>query len=955
MNAEVPAPGRSHTGALNVDGSDMCADRPDSIRVRGARSNNLRGVDVDLPHDQLTVITGPSGSGKSSLAFDTLYAEGQRQYIESLSLQARQFLHQVARPDVDLVEGLPPTLCIDQRTGSRHPRSTVATITEVYDYLRLLMARLGQAVCHQCGRGVGHQSQAEILRRLDSLPQGTKAMIMAPLVRGQKGKHAETFARIRKWGFVRVRVDGLVCELDAVPELVAQKPHDIDAVVDRIVLRPEVTSRRNQSVALALEHGSGALTVCHQPGDGSSDWQDLRFNTLSTCADCEISFDPLEPRSFSFNSPYGACPTCEGIGRRERFDPELLFPQRDMSWDGDSPAKRQLTEKQRNKLEEAVAPFFAREEVATTTLFCDYRAETWQTFLHGDGQNFLGILILLEQEFATSQAPRRLAALEKLRAQVVCPDCDGTRLKLASQHVRFADRSMAEIVKLSLVDALDWFASIQLQPAEVPIGQPLLEAIRERLTFLVRVGVGYLTLGRGADSLSGGEFQRVRLATSLGSGLIGVCYILDEPSIGLHPRDNQRLIATLQDLRDSGNTVVVVEHDASIMTVADLLVDMGPSAGNEGGRVVAVGTPAEVAANPASLTGQYLSGKARVPQPAERRLPAKTRSLLLRGVTTNNLTNIDVRFPLGVLLGITGVSGSGKSSLVNGTLAPALMRRLGTGLELPGPHAGLQGVSHLDKVIRIDQKPIGRSPRSNPATYTGIFDEIRKVFAGTRASKQWGFTASRFSFNNRDGRCATCRGAGLQKIEMSYLPDLDVPCPDCDGARFNRQTLAVEYREHSIADVLELSIAEAKTFFENFASIARYLDCLDQVGLGYLRLGQASTTLSGGEAQRIKLATELARVSTGKTLYLLDEPTTGLHVDDIRRLISVLQGLVDQGNSVFVIEHNLDVVRCADWIIDLGPEGGQAGGRVVAEGTPEDIANVAASHTGQALREALRS
>jgi excinuclease ABC subunit A len=826
------------------------------IRVRGARVHNLQNVDLDLPRDKLTVITGVSGSGKSSLAFDTIYAEGQRQYIESLSTYARQFLDQLERPDVDSVDGLEPTLCIDQTAGSTNPRSTVATVTEIYDYLRLLFARAGTPHCPQCGQAILQQSPDEIVGALQDFAEGTKLVILSPKVRGRKGAHQDVFAEIRKAGLVRVRVDGAMMPLDDVPPLAPRKNHTIEAVVDRIVVRPGSNDRVADSIRLALQISDGLVTLVTQP-PGESEWHDRLISTRYACPNCDLSFDELEPRTFSFNSPYGACPHCDGMGR--------------------------------------------------------------------------------------------LASGEDT---VECPHCHGGRLRPEALAVTFAGANIQQTTALPISEAATHFKSLDLSGTVAEIANPILSEVGKRIDFLVKVGVGYLTLDRAADSLSGGELQRVRLATSIGSGLIGICYVLDEPSIGLHQSDNDRLISAIRDLQQSGNTVLVVEHDEAIMRSADWLIDMGPGAGRNGGHVMAVGTPDQVAENEQSNTGKYLSGKSRIDVPT-RRQPDPNRRIRLTGVTTNNLKSVDVEFPLGLMIGVSGVSGSGKSSLINDTLFPAVARQLKLSSPTPGPHKHLTGVEEIEKLIPIDQSPIGRSPRSCPATFTGVFDEIRKIFATTREAKQKGFTASRFSFNAGAGRCAQCQGQGQEKIEMNFLSDLYVTCTACGGKRFNQQTLRVRFKLASIADVLAMTVDEAADFFANFAKVSRFLDALRAVGLGYLSLGQSSTTLSGGEAQRLKLATELARTETGKTLYVLDEPTTGLHFDDIRRLLGVLNSLVDRGNTVIVIEHQLDVIKCCDWVIDIGPAGGAAGGNILASGPPETVAKIEASITGRYLRPLL--
>jgi excinuclease ABC subunit A len=928
------------------------------IRVRGARAHNLQNVDIDLPRNQMIVLTGPSGSGKSSLAFDTIYAEGQRQFIESLSIYARQFLDQMERPDVDLIDGLQPTLCIDQRPGNQNPRSTVATVTEIYDYLRLLMARLGQPYCHQCGAKISQQTAEQIQQRLLGLPEGTKLMIMAPLVRGRRGQHREILVHIRKSGFVRARINGDIHDVDQLPELSSRRVHHIDAVVDRIVVRPAIAARLTDSVQIAVRHGDGLMIACYlTPAaideEKGNRWCDELFSTVYACADCGISYEELEPRTFSFNSPYGACPRCDGLGVLEQFDPDLVIPDSELSVDAGALAPwRTSTPAALKKINEQLSDFLANQKLDRDTALSAWTDAQLEKLFHGHKRpKFLGLLNLLEKEFATTTRQKRQAQLAAFRGEVVCRECHGSRLRPEASCVRVGERTIHDITQLSVGQAADFFSRLKFGERDQLVAGPLLGEIARRLEFLDKVGVGYLTLDRPADTLSGGEHQRVRLATSIGSGLVGVCYVLDEPSIGLHQRDNHRLINALRDLQQQGNTVIVVEHDEAMMRQADRLIDMGPSAGTAGGRVVAQGTVDEVQSHPDSLTGRYLDRRAELEAPQKRRRAVKSRSIVLEGAQLNNLQNISVAFPLGCLSCVTGVSGSGKSSLVNETLARALVLRLGGLATKPGPFRSLRGVSQIDKVIQIDQSPIGRSPRSNPATYTGVFDEVRKVFSNTRDSKQRGYRVSRFSFNAKGGRCEECQGHGVRKIEMNFLPDLYVTCDECRGERFNRQTLQVRYRGKSIADILSMAVGDAVTFFENFVNIQRTLQCLDDVGLGYLPLGQPSTTLSGGEAQRIKLATQLARVDTGKTLYLLDEPTTGLHFDDIRRLLDVLNRLVDRGNTVIVIEHNLDVIKSADWIIDLGPEGGDGGGHVVATGTPEQLAADQASQTGCCLAE----
>jgi excinuclease ABC subunit A len=933
-----------------------------SICIYGARVHNLRNIDVRIPRDRLVVITGKSGSGKSSLAFDTLYAEGQRQYIESLSAYSRQFLDQMERPDVDLIDGLQPTISIDQRAGSQNPRSTVATVTEIYDYLRLLYARLGEVSCHKCGEPIRQQSAEQICDAIARLPENTKVMLMAPLVHGRRGAHDDVFAQIRKAGFVRARVDGVVYDMDSLPELSPRKNHHIEGVVDRVVIRPGIEDRLAESVHLAIDWGEGAMLVSYQQrsaqqgaGEGKSkEWVDILYSTRHACVSCGISYAELEPRSFSFNSPYGACQKCEGLGSIVRFDPELVIPDESLSFNGGAiAALKALTAAEQKKLEAAVRKFCEAAGIDTAIPVAELTAKQRQQLLDGSGAHHDGLLIALEKLFATTTNKKTQERLAAFRGSVTCGECGGSRIKVESRSVRIDGRAIHEVTRLDVAAARDFFKQLKFSQELRPVAKPIVAEISKRLEFLIKVGVAYLTLDRPADTLSGGETQRVRLASSIGSSLVGVCYVLDEPSIGLHARDHDRLINALIELKEQGNTVVVVEHDEATMRASDHLIDVGPGAGLHGGRIMAEGTPQAVCENEASLTGNYLSGRTEIHLPEKRRRIAKTRSVTIDGVTTNNLRDISVQIPLGVLVCVTGVSGSGKSSFVAETLVPALARRLGGSGPKAGPHRSLRGASQIDKLIPIDQTPIGRTPRSNPATYTGLLDEIRKVFTTTQEAKLRGYTTARFSFNVAGGRCEHCQGQGQTKIEMNFLPDMYVACPQCDGRRFNRQTLECRYRDKSIADVLDMSLEEAAVFFENFPTMTRMLRALVDVGLAYLSLGQPSTTLSGGEAQRLKLATELGRAATGNTMYVLDEPTTGLHFEDIRQLLCVLGQLVDQGNSVLVVEHHLDVIKSADWIIDLGPEGGAEGGHVIATGTPEDVAAVERSHTGRFLRPLL--
>jgi excinuclease ABC subunit A len=949
----------------------IAAPSGEVIRIRGARTHNLRNVDLDIPQWRLVVMTGLSGSGKSSLAFDTLLAEGQRQYIESLSTYARQFFDQMERPDVDLIEGLQPTVALDQRTTTNNPRSTVATVTEIYDFLRVLMARTGEVACPNCGTAISQQTPVEIQQAILALPEQSKVMILAPMVRGRKGRHSEVLDLVRKEGFVRVRIDGLTYELEDVPELKAQQRHDIDAVVDRVIIRPGIENRLSESVRLALKHGDGALRTAtltpeakvaangHANGAASTaenGWEERVFSTRYACPDCKTNLTEIEPRTFSFNSPYGACPACEGLASREGFVPELVIPDESQSLSAGAVAPwRGATAEARKSQHALLDAWLAQAKLDWETPLEAWSAKAREQLMQGDGGKFVGLLAHLEMDYAAAKNDAALSKLAEFRGPVPCPECGGSRLRPEARSCRLGGLAIHEITALPIERARQFFADLKFPPTMQPVGEPLTAEIARRLDFLAEVGVEYLTLDRAADSLSGGEMQRVRLATGIGSGLVGVLYILDEPSIGLHPRDNARLIESLRKLQQQGNTVLVVEHDEAVIRAADWLVDVGPGAGDRGGTIVAQGTPAAVAADPDSITGGYLSGRLRIEPPAQRRKPAKTRMLELEGATLHNLKNVDVQIPLGLFSCITGVSGSGKSSLIIDTLGAALARKLNGALTRPGPYRALRGVAKLERLIHVDQSPIGRTPRSNPATFTGMWDEIRRVFAGTKHAKQHGYKIGRFSFNTKGGRCEHCQGQGVERIEMRFLPDLFVTCPVCHGRQFNRQTLAVRYRDRSIADVLAMPIDEAVAFFENHPSIHRMLTSLVDVGLGYLTLGQRSTTLSGGEAQRIKLAAELGRPSSGPTLYILDEPTTGLHTDDVGRLLRVLQQLVELGHTVLVIEHHLEMVKCADWVIDLGPDGGGAGGQVVVAGTPEEVAACEASHTGRWLRELLQA
>lgn len=935
----------------------------DKIIVKGARAHNLKNIDVEIPRDKLVVLTGLSGSGKSSLAFDTIYAEGQRRYVESLSAYARQFLGQMDKPDVDAIEGLSPAISIDQKTTSRNPRSTVGTVTEIYDYLRLLFARIGRPVCPEHGIEITSQTIEQMVDRLLSYPERTKMQILAPIVSGRKGTHAKTLEDIRKQGYVRVRVDGEMRELTETIELEKNKKHSIEVVVDRIIIKDGIATRLADSLetALKLADGKVLIDVIGQ--------EELLFSEKHACPYCGFSIGELEPRLFSFNSPYGACPDCDGLGATLEVDPDLVIPNNELSLREHAIAPWEPQSSQYYpQLLEAVCNHYGIDMDVPVK---DLPKEQLDKILYGSGGEkiyfryqsdfgqireqyivFEGVIPNVERRYRETSSDYVREQMEKYMAQQPCPTCKGNRLKKESLAVLVGGKHIGEVTALSVTEALAFFENLQLSEKEQKIAHLILREIRERLGFLKNVGLDYLTLNRSAGTLSGGEAQRIRLATQIGSRLTGVLYVLDEPSIGLHQRDNDRLIATLKSMRDIGNTLIVVEHDEDTMLAADYLIDIGPGAGIHGGRVVAAGTPQEVMNNPDSLTGQYLSGKKFIPIPSERRKP-DGRWIEVVGAKENNLKNVSVKIPLGTFVAVTGVSGSGKSTLVNEILYKALAQKLQRAKAKPGEHKTIKGLEHLDKVIDIDQSPIGRTPRSNPATYTGVFDDIREVFAATNEAKVRGYKKGRFSFNVKGGRCEACHGDGIIKIEMHFLPDVYVPCEVCHGKRYNRETLEVTYKGKNIAEVLEMTVEDALEFFGNIPKIKRKLQTLYDVGLGYMKLGQPATTLSGGEAQRVKLAAELHRRSTGRTLYILDEPTTGLHVDDIARLLKVLQRLVDNGDTVLVIEHNLDVIKTADYIIDLGPEGGEQGGQIVATGTPEEVAEAEHSYTGRYLKPIL--
>ncbi len=938
----------------------------ENIVIRGVRQNNLKGFDLTLPRNKLIVFTGLSGCGKSSLAFDTLYAEGQRRYVESLSSYARQFLGQMEKPDVDSIDGLSPAISIDQKTTSKNPRSTVGTVTEIHDYLRLLYARVGIAHCPKCGREISKQTVDQMVDQMLALPERTRMQLLAPVVRGKKGEHVKILENIVKQGFVRVRVDGETYDAAEVPPLSKQKKHNIEVVVDRLILREDIRTRLTDSLETALSLSGGIVIADVGPGE-----REMLFSQNLACPECGISMEELAPRSFSFNSPFGACPTCAGLGVLQKIDPDLIVPDWNkslaenpfnvMGWSSLEPGTQAgmffeaLSQKYGFSMNE---PLNKLPKDVLDIILYGSKGEPLKiqyTRPNGDSHTFTapfeGIIPTTERRAAETQSDSTKAYYDGLMSQTPCPDCQGKRLRPEILAVTVGGKSIADASDLSVTDAQAFFSSLSFGQKDSMIAAPILNEILARLRFLSDVGLGYLTLSRAAGTLSGGEAQRIRLATQIGSSLVGVLYILDEPSIGLHQRDNARLIDTLKRLRDLGNTLIVVEHDEDTMFAADQIVDIGPGAGEHGGQLIAQGTAQEIMACPESITGAYLSGRCGIPVPTRRKTPSGY--LTVRGARAHNLKNIDVKIPLGVMAVVTGVSGSGKSTLVNEIIYKTLQRDLNRAHTRPGACDGIDGIDQLDKVIAIDQSPIGRTPRSNPATYTGLFDLIRKVFAATPEAKARGYKENRFSFNVRGGRCEACSGDGILRIEMHFLADIYVPCEVCKGKRYNRETLEVLYKGKSIADVLDMTVEEALDFFSAYPRITRKLQTLYDVGLGYIRLGQSSTTLSGGEAQRVKLATELSRTSTGKTFYVLDEPTTGLHMADCERLVSVLRQLAKGGNSVLIIEHNLDVIKACDYVIDLGPEGGNGGGTLVCEGTPEEICACEKSYTGQFLKPAL--
>ncbi|HOQ16319.1 MAG TPA: excinuclease ABC subunit UvrA [Defluviitaleaceae bacterium] len=937
------------------------------IIIKGAREHNLKNIDLEIPRDQFVVFTGLSGSGKSSLAFDTIYAEGQRRYVESLSSYARQFLGQMEKPDVDLIEGLSPAISIDQKTTSRNPRSTVGTVTEIYDYLRLLFARIGIPHCPQCGKEIKKQTIDQIVDHIMKLPERTKIQLLAPIVRGRKGEHRKVLESLRKAGYVRVRIDGLIYELSEEVNLEKNKKHSIEVVVDRLVVKYNIEKRLTDSIETVMELSKGLLLV------DVIDGEELTFSQDFACPDCGISIGEIEPRLFSFNNPFGACPSCMGLGSKLLIDPELIIPNPNLSilegaitapgWNSidktGSYARSFFEALSRHYHFDLNTPFKDLDEKIKDIILYGSRGEKIKVeYENARGKGsyvyvFEGIIPNMYRKYSETSSEFMKQEYESFMSNHPCHDCGGARLKPEALAIKLGGKNIAQVADMSVLEVRKFLEDLELSDMQKAIGKQILKEINARIGFLIDVGLDYLTLSRAAGTLSGGEAQRIRLATQIGSGLVGVIYILDEPSIGLHQRDNHKLIKALTNLRDLGNTLIVVEHDEDTMYAADYIVDIGPLAGSRGGEVVCTGTVEDIKKSLRSETGAYLSGRKKIEIPQVRRKP-NGKWLEIKGAKENNLKNIDVKIPLGVFCCVTGVSGSGKSSLINEILYKRLARDLNRAKTKPGRHDKLLGLEHLDKVINIDQSPIGRTPRSNPATYTGVFDMIREVFAQTPEARMRGYTKGRFSFNVRGGRCEACNGDGIIRIEMHFLPDVYIPCEVCQGKRYNRETLEVRYKGKSISDILEMTVEEALDFFENHERIRRKLETLNAVGLSYIKLGQPSTTLSGGEAQRIKLATELSRKSTGKTVYILDEPTTGLHFADVHRLIEILQRLTEGGNTVLVIEHNLDVIKTADYIIDLGPEGGDRGGEVIAFGTPEEVAEVSHSYTGQFLKRILR-
>ncbi len=941
-----------------------------SIHIVGAKEHNLQNVSIDLPRNRLIVITGLSGSGKSSLAFDTIYVEGQRRYVESLSAYARQFLETAGKPNVESISGLPPTIAIEQRRGHANPRSTVATTTEIYDYLRLLYARAGIAHCWICGKPITRQTAQQIVDAIVAGAMGKRLVVLSPLVRARKGEHKDIIAALKREGYVRARIDGLMQDLHELQEIPEKRrKHTLEAVIDRLQVKPDSTARLTEAVETALRLAKGLVVVSIE--QAKDEWRDVTYSENYGCPDCNVSFQELEPRMFSFNTPQGACPTCDGLGTRLDVDASLLIPDPSLSLkDGGFDITRKGTMFLAMQYQGVLDDFARLYKAKVKEPFGKWPRKLQEIFLYGDpdsrkpanlgaepvdGPGFEGVVPMLEAQFHRTESDFIKSKIHSYMAESVCPDCHGARLRPEALAVKVGGLAINEITALSTKRAIEFISALKLDKEGEAVAGPIRNEVRQRLGFMSDVGLDYLTLDRMTGTLSGGEHQRIRLASQVGSGLVGVCYVLDEPTIGLHQRDNDKLLATLLKMRDLGNTVLVVEHDEDVIRAADYLVDMGPAAGLEGGKVVAAGTVAEVEKTPGSPTGAYLSGRDTIPVPEKRRpVDLENRAIRLSGASGNNLRNLDAAFPLGVFTCVTGVSGSGKSTLVTQTLCRALQRQLNGTKVKPAPYRELAGLGETDKLVEIDQSPIGKTPRSNPATYTGVFDDVRKLFSQTTEAKLRGYMPNRFSFNVKGGRCEHCQGGGLIKIEMHVLPDVFVECEQCHGTRYNRETLEVKYKGKTIADVLAMPIAEALPFFQNIPPLREGLSTLVDVGLGYVKLGQSSTTLSGGEAQRVKLSTELSRRATGNTVYILDEPTTGLHFADIKRLLSVLQRLVELGNTVIVIEHNLDVIKCADWLIDLGPEGGEGGGRIVATGTPEQVAKNKGSFTGEYLRRVLR-
>ncbi len=922
------------------------------IVIHGARTHNLKSVDAEILHDRLTVITGPSGCGKSSLAVDTLFAEGQRQYIETLSTYARQFVHQLPRADVDLIEGLEPTLLIDQFAAVTGKRSTVGTVTGIQDYLRLLFARLGVVHCYKCGNPIRQQSADRIVEWVCRLPENTRVMLLAPMVRNRKGKHADVLTRIRNERLVRCRIDGEIHDIESTPELDARKSHSIEALTDRIVVREGCESRLAESIGLSVSLSAGTVSIAWQSRNDGDAWQETLFSTKHACPDCEIGFPPIEPQAFSFNSPQGACANCDGLGTLEQFLPEMVFGNRDKAMDNGSISFwRVLPVRQREKLLAGIGPLLEYSGLTANKPLAEWSTKQSERFWIGNGEKVRGFSLVLEKLLATATSDTLLEKMESMRAETECPACLGTRMRPESLAVTVAAQNIGQVAAMTIADIGTWLESAEFPNDHPEISAPILSQLRSRVKYLMDVGLAYLSIDRPAKTLSGGEYQRVRLAAAIGNELINCCIVLDEPSIGLHPRDNDRLISTIRQLRDAGNTVVVVEHDEEVIRAADQIIDIGPGAGRHGGNVVASGTPQEICANPASVTGRFLSGSSRLDIPIRLRHPPDDDSkwISLRKCTGNNLRDVTVRFPTGLLTVVTGVSGSGKSTLVNDTLVPAMLHKIGLSAREPAPHSGLMGGENVQRVVPVDQKPLGRNVRGCPATFSGVMNGFRNLFSSTREAKRMGFGPAQFSFNSSAGWCPECSGHGQRKISMNFLPDMFVTCDTCNGSRYNPQSLLCRFRGVTIADILRMEISDAAREFSEIAKIHQVLKTLVDVGLGYLQLGQPTSTLSGGECQRLKLARELSIRDTQHTLYVLDEPTTGLHFEDVTRLLGVLGKLVEQGNTVIVIEHHLDVIRRADWVIDLGPEGGAAGGNLVVCGTPQDVASCEASYTGQWL------